>query len=104
MITNEHDPDVLSWGLQFLHGDSFLESGYCESPNDNNAYYYEREYPGEINYDPVYPSLDHHEVIAPFLQEEFSQLAVIDDEEHQKQSLISQHLYGSPGTDINSGT
>lgn len=106
----EHDPDVLRWSFQFLDGDQFSDSGYCETHTQNDISFYEREYTGESNCDTDHTALENDEIIAHALQEEFSQLAVAESsgtshesEDHLQQSLLTQEWYGSPTRNFCSG-
>ncbi|XP_044482419.1 OVARIAN TUMOR DOMAIN-containing deubiquitinating enzyme 12-like isoform X2 [Mangifera indica] len=77
MIMYEQDPDVLWWGLQLFESDPYYSSGYGDtiSPDDVDNY---GQHFGEDHYEAECCNVEYDELIAHALQEELSQLAVVE--------------------------
>jgi len=109
MIMCEQDPDIFRWGLHHLLGDMSI-SDYSGTATQNSANILEGEYVRESNYGMDHAAVENDEVIAHALQEEFSQVAVVEasgpphaDEEHLKASVLAQDWFGMPMRNLYSG-
>ncbi|KAL6967197.1 hypothetical protein U1Q18_032999 [Sarracenia purpurea var. burkii] len=78
MITYEHDPDVVRWGLQLFEGDPYSDCGYYGTVTHNSADYYHDQYFKEDQYDLGCRNVENDELIARALQEQLSQLSVAE--------------------------
>ncbi|KAJ0084317.1 hypothetical protein Patl1_30634 [Pistacia atlantica] len=78
MITYEQDPDVLWWGLQLFESDPYYNCGYGDTTSPNDVDYYDGQHFGEDHYDTECCNVEYDELIARALQEELSQLAVVE--------------------------
>ncbi|XP_042475937.1 OVARIAN TUMOR DOMAIN-containing deubiquitinating enzyme 12-like [Macadamia integrifolia] len=111
MITYEHDPDVVRWGLHLLEGDLFQNSGYCGAVTQHDTSYYTEQYVREDHYDTKHSSVENDEIIAHALQEELSQLAVAEasgtsnaaGEEQLQASILAQDWLGPSMGNYSSG-
>lgn len=116
MPEQQHDPDIVRWGLHhlievcsvtnggspavFTHYDKDLSSveyvseGYCES-NEASVENYETSNIGNVENDEelCYSNVENDEMIARAFQEELSRLAVEENqvgENYQKESVLAQ--------------
>ncbi|EXC22889.1 hypothetical protein L484_007498 [Morus notabilis] len=84
MLTYEQDPDVVRWGLQLFDSDPYSNCGYLGTVIQDDCdsdYYHQAEYFKQESYDSDSDSrnVENDEVIAHALQEELSQLAILDE-------------------------
>lgn len=84
MLTYEQDPDVVRWGLQLFDSDPYSNCGYLGTVIQDDCdgdYYHQAQYFKQESYDSDSDSrnVENDEVIAHALQEELSQLAILDE-------------------------
>lgn len=77
----EQDPDVVQWGLQLFKSDPYADCGYCETVGEDDGEYYPGEYFKEEDHfdDTQCCNVENDELIARALQQEMSQLAVVEE-------------------------
>lgn len=100
MITYEQDPDVVRWGLQLFDSDPYSNCGYLgpaiqqHSEDDDDFDYSQFQFDKEGNYNSDSDSInvESDEVIAHALQEELSQLAMLENEPLQQQQVLDHDL------------
>ncbi|KAJ7947845.1 OTU domain-containing protein [Quillaja saponaria] len=78
MISYEHDPDVVRWGLQLFDGDPYSNSEYCGAGNQYFVDYYQEQYFKEDNCDSEFRNIENDQLMAHALQEQLSQLTVAE--------------------------
>ncbi|KAJ7981029.1 OTU domain-containing protein [Quillaja saponaria] len=78
MISDEQDPDVVRWGLQLFDGDPFSNSGYCGADAQDYVDYYYEQYFKEDNCEDEFNNIENDQLMAHALQEQLSQLAVVE--------------------------
>ncbi|KAG2674012.1 hypothetical protein I3843_13G102200 [Carya illinoinensis] len=110
MTTYEQDPDVLQWGLQLFDSDPYSSCGYYGSIMQGDVDHYHGHYFEGDNYDTECSNIENDELIAQALQEELSQLAVVEapgssDEELERLqlSVVSQDWLGQSLNNSGSG-
>ncbi|KAG6631833.1 OVARIAN TUMOR DOMAIN-containing deubiquitinating enzyme 12-like isoform X1 [Carya illinoinensis] len=110
MTTYEQDPDVLQWGLQLFDSDPYSSCGYYGTIMQGDMDHYHGHYFEGDNYDTECSNIENDELIAQALQEELSQLAVVEapgspDEELERLqlSVVSQDWLGQSLKNSGSG-
>ncbi|KAL5565752.1 hypothetical protein UlMin_028916 [Ulmus minor] len=85
MLTYEQDPDVVRWGLQLFDSDPYSNCGYPVTITQHDGDYYpgQGQYYNEETYEKDcenVENVENDEAIARTLQEELSQLALLEEE------------------------
>ncbi|KAJ9178078.1 hypothetical protein P3X46_009993 [Hevea brasiliensis] len=78
MITHEQDPDVLQWGLQLFESNPYSNYIYCDTATQDGVDFYGEQLFKEDYYNTDCCNIEHDELIAHALQEELSQLSVVE--------------------------
>lgn len=110
MMTYEQDPDVVRWGLQLFDSNPYSNCSYYGTNMQDDVDYCHGPYFRAENYDTECNNLENDEIIAQALQEELSQLTVVEapgspDEEfkHLHVSAFSQNWLGQSMGNCGSG-
>lgn len=78
MIMYEQDPEVLQWGLQLFESDPYYNCAYGDTISPDEVDYNNGQHFGDDHYDTECCNVEYDELIARALQEELSQLAVVE--------------------------
>eukprot|EP00262_Sarcandra_glabra_P017073 TRINITY_DN5730_c0_g1_i3.p1 TRINITY_DN5730_c0_g1~~TRINITY_DN5730_c0_g1_i3.p1 ORF type:complete len:323 (-),score=55.97 TRINITY_DN5730_c0_g1_i3:3-971(-) len=108
-MTYGQDPDVVRWGLNHLY-EIFTNTGYCETAAQSDANLYDIDCVREDHFNAERATVENDEIIAHALQEELSQLAVVEasgsshaGEEHLQASVLAQDWHGTLMGNYSSG-
>ncbi|KAK4286428.1 hypothetical protein QN277_002986 [Acacia crassicarpa] len=78
MISYEHDPDVVQWGLQLFDAGPYSTCGYCGAVTLEHVSCYHGHYFNEDSYETEFSNIENDELMAHALQQQLSQLAVAE--------------------------
>lgn len=87
MTTYEQDPDVVRWGLQLFDSDPYSSCGYYGTIMQPDVDYYHGQYFKEDNYDTECGNLENDELIAQALEEQLSQLTIVESPGYPDEEL-----------------
>ncbi|KAI4382310.1 hypothetical protein MLD38_008289 [Melastoma candidum] len=92
----QQDFEVVRWGLQLFEGDPCTDCGYCNPITPDNVDFYGGHYIVQNGYTMDCGDIESNELIAQALQEELSQLAVVETTDSADEG--SEHLQPFPET------